>query len=72
MDQRFRFGLILGWKYMRRSGSYLVGQGQGQWVGGKLQFNGEATCAPEHQAALANLLNIIGRRSGARSIIKLG
>jgi len=46
--------------------------GQGQWEGGKLQFNGEATCAPEHQAALANLLNIIGRRSGARSIIKLG
>jgi len=41
-------------------------------VGGKLQFNGEATCAPEHQAALANLLNIIGRRSGARSIIKRG
>lgn len=46
--------------------------GQGQWVGGKLQFNGEATSAPEHQAALANLLNIIGRRDGARSIIKQG
>jgi len=46
--------------------------GRGQWVGGKLQFNGEATSAPEHQMALANLLNIIGRRSGARSIIKLG
>ncbi len=46
--------------------------GSGQWVGGKLRFNGEATSAAEHQAALANLLNIIGRRSGARSIIKLG
>lgn len=46
--------------------------GSGQWVGGKLRFNGEATAAAEHQAALANLLNIIGRRNGARSIIKLG
>jgi general secretion pathway protein N len=46
--------------------------GRGQWVGGKLQFNGEATSAAEHQNALSNLLNIIGRRSGARSVITLG
>lgn len=46
--------------------------GRGQWVGGRLRFTGEASSAPEHQAALSNLLNIIGRRSGARSIIKLG
>jgi general secretion pathway protein N len=46
--------------------------GRGQWVGGKLQFNGEATSAAEHQSALSNLLNIIGRRDGARSVIKLG
>ena len=46
--------------------------GRGQWVGGKLQFNGEATSAAEHQTALANLLNIIGRRDGARSVITLG
>jgi len=46
--------------------------GSGQWVGGKLQFNGEATSAEEYQAALGNLLNIIGRRTGARSVIKLG
>jgi general secretion pathway protein N len=46
--------------------------GRGQWVGGKLQFNGEATSAAEHQAALSNLLNILGRRDGARSVIKLG
>jgi general secretion pathway protein N len=37
-----------------------------------LQFNGEATSAAEHQSALSNLLNIIGRRDGARSVIKLG
>lgn len=46
--------------------------GHGQWVAGKLQFNGEATSAMEHQAALSNLLNIIGRRDGVRSVIKLG
>jgi len=46
--------------------------GSGQWVGGQLRFNGEASAVPEHQAALSNLLNLIGRRNGARSIIKLG
>jgi general secretion pathway protein N len=46
--------------------------GRGQWVGGKLKFNGEATSAAEHQTALSNLLNIIGRRDGARSVITLG
>jgi len=46
--------------------------GRGQWVGGKLRFLGEASSAPEHQTALSNLLNIIGRRDGARSIMKIG
>lgn len=46
--------------------------GRGQWVGGRLRFVGEASSAAEHQAALSNLLNIIGRREGARSLIKLG
>ncbi len=46
--------------------------GSGQWVGQRLRFAGEASAAPEREAALANLLNIIGRRSGARSIITLG
>lgn len=46
--------------------------GSGQWVGSRLRFNGEATAAPEREAALSNLLNIIGRRSGARSIITIG
>jgi general secretion pathway protein N len=46
--------------------------GSGQWVGGQLRFNGEASAVPEHQAALSNLLNIIGRRNGAHSIIKVG
>lgn len=46
--------------------------GTGQWVGSRLRFRGEASAAPEREAALANLLNIIGRRSGARSIISIG
>ena len=46
--------------------------GTGQWVGDRLRFRGEASAAPDREAALANLLNIIGRRSGPRSIISIG
>lgn len=46
--------------------------GTGQWVGAKLRFDGVASAAPEHLDALSNLLNIIGRRDGARAIIKVG
>jgi general secretion pathway protein N len=46
--------------------------GSGQWVGSRLRFSGTASAAPEREDALANLLNIIGRRSGARSIITIG
>lgn len=46
--------------------------GSGQWVGARLRFSGEASAAPEREAALANFLNIIGRRNGPRSIITLG
>lgn len=47
-------------------------QGSGQWTGSKWRFEGEASAAPEREEALTNLLNIIGQRRGARSIIKLG
>ena len=50
----------------------LLLQGQGQWVGGRLRFSGEASASPEREAALANLLNIIGRRQGSRSVIQIG
>jgi general secretion pathway protein N len=46
--------------------------GSGQWVGSRLRFSGEASASPEREAALANLLNIVGRRQGSRSIISLG
>jgi general secretion pathway protein N len=47
-------------------------QGDGQWVGGRLRFRGEASAAPGRETALANLLNIIGRRQGARSLLNIG
>ena len=46
--------------------------GAGQWVGGSLRFDGVASSAPDRLDALSNLLNIIGRRDGARAIIKVG
>ena len=46
--------------------------GQGQWIGQRLRFNGVASAAPERVEALSNLLNIVGRRDGARSIITVG
>lgn len=47
----------------------LSGQGS---VGTRTRFEGEASAAAGSETALANLLNIIGRRRGARSIISLG
>lgn len=46
--------------------------GQGQWVGSRLHFQGEASASPEREAVLSNLLNILGRRQGARSLIIFG
>lgn len=47
-------------------------QGSGQWVGSRLRFEGAASAEPDRVDALSNLLNIIGRRDGARAIIKVG
>jgi general secretion pathway protein N len=46
--------------------------GEGQWVGQRLRFTGEASAEEGSEAALSNLLNIIGRRQGARSLLSLG
>ncbi len=46
--------------------------GRGNWTQAGLRFEGVASAADDYQAALSNLLNIIGRRSGARSLIKVG
>lgn len=45
--------------------------GSGSWAP-DLRFRGEARAAPGSEAALANLLNIIGRRQGAASLISIG
>ena len=45
--------------------------GSGQWQDGRFGFNGEASAAEGYEAALANILNIIGRRDGARTRIKI-
>jgi general secretion pathway protein N len=53
------------------SGALLL-DGSGQWVSSKLRFNGQASAAPGSEAILNNLLNIIGRRQGVRSVISIG
>lgn len=54
-----------------REGSLQL-SGSGRWSGTSLRFDGEASAAPGREDVLSNLLNIIGRRDGARSLITLG
>jgi general secretion pathway protein N len=46
--------------------------GSGQWAASSFRFRGEARAAEGAEAALDNLLNIIGRRQGARAVISIG
>jgi general secretion pathway protein N len=46
--------------------------GSGNWGPNGVRFRGEAGAGAADEAALNNLLNIIGRRSGARSVISIG
>ena len=46
--------------------------GTGTWGPAGVRFRGEARAATAEEAALSNLLNIIGRRDGARSVISIG
>ena len=46
--------------------------GTGQWMGPRFRLRGEASAAPGQEAALQNLLNLVGRRDGARSILSIG
>lgn len=50
----------------------LMLSGEGQWVGTRLRFSGQASAQEGHEPALSNLLNILGRRQGQRSLISLG
>lgn len=47
-------------------------RGSGQWSALGLRFRGEARAAAGDEAALANLLNLIGQRQGALSVITIG
>ena len=47
-------------------------RGNGQWTAARLHFEGEARADPARSGELDNLLNIIGRRDGSRSVITLG
>ena len=46
--------------------------GSGELHNGHVRFTGEASAAPDAEAALSNLLNILGQRQGAKSILKMG
>lgn len=46
--------------------------GEGQWTGTRLRFRGTAQATDGQDSALANLLNIIGQRQGALSVISIG
>jgi general secretion pathway protein N len=46
--------------------------GTGSWSQGGLRLRGEATATDADRPALNNLLNIIGRRQGARSLLTIG
>ncbi|MDE2300009.1 MAG: type II secretion system protein N, partial [Burkholderiales bacterium] len=46
--------------------------GNGTWGPAGVRFRGEARASVLEESALSNLLNIIGRRDGARSVISIG
>ncbi|MFN3611775.1 type II secretion system protein N [Tepidimonas sp.] len=47
-------------------------QASGGWPGGRLQLQGLAEANPERLDALSNLLNLLGRRDGARAHLRIG
>ena len=69
-----RGGASTGTAQIRLStlGGALLLIGNGSWGLAGLRFQGEASAVDPNDAALGNLLNIIGRRDGARSVISIG
>jgi general secretion pathway protein N len=45
--------------------------GKGQWVHQRLQLQGEASAREDAQAALSNLLNVLGQRRGNSSVLNI-
>jgi general secretion pathway protein N len=50
----------------------LLLEGSGQWTGSQLRFRGNARAAPGFEGELDNLLNFMGRRQGALSLLSIG
>lgn len=46
--------------------------GEGRWTGSRLRWRGMAEATPDSVDALSNLLNVLGRRDGARAHTSLG
>jgi general secretion pathway protein N len=46
--------------------------GTGQWTGAQFRFRGEARAASGFEGALDHLLNLLGRRQGAVSVLSIG
>jgi general secretion pathway protein N len=46
--------------------------GEGQWTGPRLRLRGEARADTGHEAVLANLMNLLGRRDGERVLLSIG
>lgn len=47
-------------------------QGRGEWLQGRWRFRGEAKANTDAEAALSNLLNVLGQRRGNVSFMELG
>ncbi|NBX97091.1 MAG: type II secretion system protein N [Betaproteobacteria bacterium] len=72
-ELRIEGGPVVGARLSSRPGSALVLDGQGQWSpGGPASFRGQASALAGREEALSNLLNIIGRRDGPRSLMAFG
>lgn len=74
LDTLGRYRLILSGSTLTLStlSGALRLNGQGQWVNSRFQFKGEALGAEGAQGAVNNLLNLLGRREGARAVISIG
>ncbi|KPF50257.1 general secretion pathway protein GspN [beta proteobacterium AAP121] len=68
-DQPSRLQLLTTEGALQLSGS---GELLGSGAASRLRFRGQASAASGFEAALGNLLNIIGRRQGASSVISIG
>jgi general secretion pathway protein N len=68
-DQPARLQLLTTEGALQLSGS---GELLGSGAASRLRFRGQASAASGFEAALGNLLNIIGRRQGASSVISIG